>query len=501
MDIQEKRSLHTFRRLTEQIKSFEIIVQNETEEVKSARIKRIKKDYKTFVEYYFPHMAKKDTVAKFQIDCANILLEKKASRLNNQWSRGFAKSITFGVFVPIFLMAHHKLKFMVLCGANLDKASRLLDDLKMELLSNQRLINDYGVFFEKKGASKGDFVTRNGVSFKAIGRGQSPRGLRYKSYRPDYILCDDVTDDEIVQSKVRMDNLYSWTIESLLGATSMGKGRFVVVENKYHNNCLSSFFEKNEAFITTKVNALDENGKSNWEEVHSTEDVLEHKKTVGTIAFMREYMNQPISTGNVFNPEWLETIDVSIIQMKKIVCYIDPSFTNNANSDYKAIVTVGFSGGCYYILDLFVRKCSVKNMVAYAYEHYERMENNGDKCSFFIETSFYQSSFLDEFKRYGTDKGYQLPIRGDNQKKANKFARIESMSALFERRLVFLNKDIDSWQDTSVLKEQLYGFGYGSKMHDDGIDALESAISMLNKSNRGSTTNTKFGSSRRGFSY
>ncbi|MBK9458299.1 MAG: hypothetical protein IPN94_02395 [Sphingobacteriales bacterium] len=45
--------------------------------------------------------------------------------------------------------------------------------------------------------TSGDILTTTGVNFVALGRGQSPRGLRNDAIRPDLIIVDDIDDDEL----------------------------------------------------------------------------------------------------------------------------------------------------------------------------------------------------------------------------------------------------------------------------------------------------------------
>ncbi len=56
------------------------------------------------------------------------------------------------------------------------------------------------------------------IAFFARGRGQSPRGLRHKESRPDYIVIDDLDDDELCKNPRRVRELTDWVKEALFGA-------------------------------------------------------------------------------------------------------------------------------------------------------------------------------------------------------------------------------------------------------------------------------------------
>lgn len=61
----------------------------------------------------------------------------------------------------------------------------------------------------------GEFVTKDATAFFARGRGQSPRGLRYRNNRPDYIVIDDIDDDELVLNPQRVRKLILWVKEGV----------------------------------------------------------------------------------------------------------------------------------------------------------------------------------------------------------------------------------------------------------------------------------------------
>ncbi len=150
-----------------------------------------------------------------------------------KWPRGHAKSTHFDIFLPLWLMFQPKrlINFMVVVGKSEDSANRLLADIQAELEYNQRIISDFG---EQKSAgtwTEGEFKTQSVNKFLAVGRGQSPRGLRDRESRPDYIVIDDLDDDELCRNEKRVKDLTDWVKEALFGALDVGRGRFIMVGN------------------------------------------------------------------------------------------------------------------------------------------------------------------------------------------------------------------------------------------------------------------------------
>ena len=95
-----------------------------------------------------------------------------------------------------------------------------------------------------------------------------------------------------------------------------------------------------------------------------------------------------------------------------------------------------------------------------------------------------QDTLLDDFTAEGDERGYQLPIRGDKRAKPNKEKRIEDISPLWERGFVFYNIDLQEDIDMKAGIEMTLEFEHGMRGHDDGPDADEGAIWMLQRSNR-----------------
>ena len=149
---------------------------------------------------------------------------------------------------------------MVLVGKSETNAMTLLGDVQAELEFNQRYIADFGKQKVEGTWADGEFVTTDGVAFFARGRGQSPRGLRYRSHRPDYVVIDDLDDDELVNNPERVARLTKWVKEALFGTLDGGRGRFIMVGNLIGKNSVLANFIASDGVVVSEVNVLDKNG-------------------------------------------------------------------------------------------------------------------------------------------------------------------------------------------------------------------------------------------------
>lgn len=467
----------------------------ESEQSKTLRIERAQKDYAFFVETYFPHLATKKC-GKFHLDAAQRLIKNNDIRALFEWARGHAKSSHLSLLIPLWLKIQNprKLSVMVLVSKSEDMAIRLLSDLQAELQYNRAFINDFGVQVKTGSWTEGEFRTSDGCLFVAVGRGQSPRGLKDRGKRPDYIVIDDIDDDELVRNPRRVGDALEWVLTALAGTMAMGRGRFVMVGNRIGKDSILSRFAERPGIQHTVINALNKNGLPSWPENYTSEEIRKIREFIGERRFQKEYMNNPINEGAVFLRKHIrygKMLDLK--HYKTLISYTDPSFKNSSTSDYKATMLVGkTNNGEFHILKAFADQTSVTNMVGW---HYTIMDFVAGRVPvlYYMEANFMQDLLLDEFKTVGNITGSHIPIRGDHRVKPDKFARIEAMSPLFERGLILLNEKEKDSPGMMVLVDQLLMFEKGSKTNDDAPDALEGAVWILSKRTRTSDAVYKFG--------
>ena len=475
---------------------------NETQAQRLARIRHLRTDYAAFVDYYFPHWTvnpetgKATPCAPFHVSAANKILKDRNLKAAFQWHRGAAKSTNMDVFVPMWLLAqeYREINVMVLVGKSEDNAKTLLGDIQAELQYNQRYIHDFGEQYNVGTWEEGEFVTRSEVAFFARGRGQSPRGLRYRSHRPDYVVIDDLDDDELVESPARVTKLFDWVRSALFGTLDGGRGRFIMVGNLIAKNSVLAKWCDIKSVHVTKVNIYDNKGGISWASKWTPQEVKDIENVVGYRAFQKEYMNNPIIEGAIFRNEWIRWGKrPAWSKFSEIVLYIDPSFKGSIKNDYKAAKLWGKAGTTLYHLRAFVRQSSVAEMVRWCYDLYEWTREQGISVRWYMEANFMQDTILDEFRREGELRGYQLPITGDKRKKPDKFQRVEAISPLWERGFVVYDETQKDDPDMLAGIDQTLAFEKGMRGHDDAPDADEGAIWLLQRDTRAKSFNPSFG--------
>lgn len=489
--VSQKEALRRWQLHCEKVQTHTTVKAHETEAQRKARIKRLLANYSDFVDYYFPHYTddpktgKHTPCAPFHIKAANTIRKNHTIQYAAQWARGHAKSTHFDIFIPMWLKANGDLNVMVLVGKSNENANTLLGDIQAELEFNQRYIADFGSQKCEGSWQTGEFVTSDGVAFFARGRGQSPRGLRHREHRPDYVVIDDLDDDELVNNPDRVKRLTKWVKEALFGALDGGRGRFVMVGNLIGKCSVLANFIASKGVVVSKVNAIDRNGKPSWAAKWDIEEINKMAAFMGYTSFQREMMNNPITEGAVFRHDWIKWKKMlPLHEYDSIVAYCDPSFKGSTKNDYKAIKVWAKKGTELHQLAAFVRQCSVAEMVRWFYDLYEYITAANAVADYFMEGILLQDIILDEFTREGNLRGYQMPIRADRRKKPDKFQRIEAISPLWERGFVYYNIDLRNDPDMNTGLEQTLAFEKGMSGHDDAPDADEGAIYILQQRTR-----------------
>lgn len=480
-------------------------VRHETLTEQKNNILRAQKDYSYFCQRYFAHYCKCAN-GKFQNDAAAYVKANSNMKAAFIWPRGHAKSTHFDIMIPCWLKFQPTpmIRVMVIVGKSEDSANKLLSDLQAELQFNQYIIRDFGLQHNKGSWEEGEFVTKDDIAFFARGRGQSPRGLRHREHRPDYIVIDDLDDDELCRNKDRVNTLTKWIKEALFYSLDGGRGRFIMVGNLISKTSVLYNFANTDTVHVSRVNAIDSEGNPSWAAKWTKEEIEQEARFSGYRAFQKEMMNNPITEGAVFKNEWIKYKPMEkLSNYESLVLYIDPSFKGTTKNDYKAAKLWGrpkqglknSSHRELHCIKAFVRQCSVAEMVRWVYDLHESFPENV-VCNYFMEANFMQDTILDEFEREGQIRGHWLPIMPDKRKKPDKFARIEAISPLWERGYIYYNEAEMNDNDMRTSIDQTLSFEKGSRAHDDAPDADEGAIYKLQKEVRQESFTPSFGRRR-----
>ncbi len=364
---------------------------NETIDEKKQRIERCKKDYGFFVKYYFPHYADCDC-AQFHIDAANSIRKNKFIVSVEEWARAHAKSTHFDIMIPFWLWLNDDINVMLLVGKSEADAKTLLSDLQAEFEANPQILADFGSQISLGNWQDGNFVTKDGKAFFSLGRGQSPRGLRYRQNRPDYIVCDDIDDDQLVKNPKRVKEITNWILEALFNTMDNKGARFVLVNNRIGTNTILTNLVKRPGVKHRIVNALNEQGEPTWKAKYTKAFFDERRNQIGEYAFQKEFMNNPQIEGEIFRDEQIQWRPMPRLDsFECIVGHWDVAYAGTATADYNAVKLWGLKDGCFYHIKAFVRQCKMAEAIKWMID-YEKQLSETVKIQWRFESQFWNDA-------------------------------------------------------------------------------------------------------------
>lgn len=486
MSVTEKKRLSQWRAFVRQVLAGALPARLETPRQKAARIARLEADPEQWFRYYFPAFATAPP-ARFHLAATRRVLQQPEWCEARIWSRELAKSTRtmmevfyltlVGHTTPAPRQAPARKRCVLLISNSLDNATRLLMPYRSNLERNERLINDYGPQQCDASWTATEFITAAGVSFRAIGVGQSPRGTRNEEARPDIILFDDVDTDAECLNKELVARKWRWIEEAAIGTRSISLPTTIIFcgNRIARDSCITRAADI--ADHTDIVNIRDEAGRSSWPEKNTEADIDRVLSQKSYAAQQKEYFNNPILEGSVFNTMVYKPAR-PLADYGMLVCYTDPSY--KATADYKATVLVGHWQGEYHVIKCFLEQATTAQMIEW---HYRIMDmTQGLPCYNYMEDVFMQDVLIKEVSDAGRRRGRTIPIRGDTRHKPDKFMRIESLlEPLHRNGELFLNEAERHNPHMHRLAEQFCAFAPGGHSHDDGPDAVEGAVWIINQ--------------------
>lgn len=479
---QKKIALRYLDKL-ELIQEHDTVDYSETEEDKEKRFKRAKKDYNYFVREFFPHYAQYDC-ADFHIQTANAILRDIKFKGVLEWFRGAAKSTHSTIFLPIWLMLfHEQMKFMVLLSSTKDNAAGLLSDLQAELTANPQLRHHFGDLSVHGDWSEGEFRSKNGSFFLALGKKGLRRGIRNGPHRPDYIVLDDIDDDVEAQNPARVEKSYKKIIRAIRASMDIGIARFIVVNNRIASFTIMTQFASNPKYKHIKVNALKEDGTPSWAEKYDAAYYEDLREEIGVASFDTEYQNDPTVEGKLWKDEHIQFAKIRRrSSYDRIVGFWDVAYSESKTADFNAIPVVGRYHMQRHIIAAFCQQCKMEDALRWMYEYNLSLPETVI-VEWYAESQFWNDAVeiaCDLVAKEYEHKCSRLPIIWVDNPKTNKFSRMLQMLPSWQRKEWYCNKDLEHNVMMQTGLNQLKGIepGYGGK--DDFPDALHGADSILN---------------------
>lgn len=201
-------------------------------------------------------------------------------------------------------------RFVLMIGKTQEQAKNHFANIKQELQTNELLQEDFGPFTE--GTDEWNKLSLEleyqGSKILALGRDQSVRGLKYGSYRPDLIICDDLEDTQ-ARTPAERQAMYKWFQQEVQPLGSAGT-RIVVLGNYLFADSLllqlrTDILEGRTQGIFRAYPLLDDDGRCLWKERYPTKrSIRALRSQFNGNAWASEYLLVPHSSDS----DWDNTI-------------------------------------------------------------------------------------------------------------------------------------------------------------------------------------------------
>lgn len=451
---------------------------------KLKRIKRLEADDEAWFKEYFPNFYTSEP-ADFHLISTRKIMNVAEYYLVRSWARELSKSGRTMMEV-LKLALTGKKKNIILVSNSYDNAERLLMPYMMILERNNRIINDYGVQKKIGSWEAGEFTTRKGVAFRALGAGQSPRGTRNNEIRPDVILIDDIDTDEDCRNSEIIEKRVKWIDEALIPTRSISNGLLIIACGNIIADycCITEMGAKADSW--EKINIRDENGKSTWPQKNTEALIDIALRTTSYESIQKEYYNNPMDGGKAFK----NLVDKAPFILKRcdyVVIYADPATSNSESkkSSSKAVGIIANKGMHYNVHKAWVDQMTNSKFIDYLFEAYIICKNAGCEVVYIyienntLQNPFYEQVLLPLIYKKSQELNIILPIRPDDRKKPEKWTRIEGKLEPLVRleHLTFNEKENDN-PHMKRLKAQFKNANAKAKLLD-GPDMVEGGVSII----------------------
>ncbi len=413
-----------------------------------------------------------------------IIAHRQDDLMALEAARGHAKTAVGCMLVPLFQALEEPLTFQhyLQVQATEDKTLAVNSSIKLELEQNELLRAAYGNQISPDRWTNGQFVTKNGVCFTAVGAGQSIRGINYRNKRPDFVMCDDLYDETDVHHPESTLKKNAWFWSTLFPARAKGRKSCIRITGTPVNNedllqQLKSRTKDGWTHGTFPATKDIENGPVLWPELNTLEQLQRDAANMPPTIFARELLcERRDDASSIIKSEWLTSweYDPSTIhfdmklQFQAGVLGIDPSIGKGKDSDYSGYAFVlkalrqGDALPIYFIESLANERLTFQERVDKAREY---TLNRPRECPATVVNVEAISGFADFGERVAASVAVPCKLI---TKVADKVTTLEKRSHIFQNKRIFLNRNIDS----DLKRMLIHQLTTTAPKHDDIRDAV-----------------------------
>jgi len=455
---------------------------DDSEEAKEKRRERGRTDIEWFAKYYLGHYFTLD-FDEFQIELHEMCRTGDKTLNVAGVPRKHGKSSIVTLLEPIHQNLYLISRFTLIIGGSKELAEPFLIFIKIEFEENERIKQDFGNCITDGHWTNDEIWIKNQSCIRAVGIRQNFRGLRFRQFRPDFIIGDDIDEDEHVNNIKYCRKIFGKLLRA--GFPSLADhGTMIVIGTLLNkkavlalliDHCREKAKELMERFgksyIKVIVYSAIQNGVPLWKKAYTLEDLERIRIQVGESVWASEYMNEPLDDSK-FRPEWYQYFGDEIILLRKrywtYYSGSDPSARDTEKHDYKSHVVIAHDRETkkIHVVEAWGKKVPIGEF----YKAFFEMYGTYHMVVCVFEENSYQIYLKNDMSDYCIERKQYPNIIGvtHTSDKVMRIGRLER--SVWVGNILFQKHH----SDQDLLMEQLHYLG--TNMNDDIPDALEMAV-------------------------
>lgn len=394
--------------------------------------------------------------------------------------RGHAKSTAVTHAFTLALVLFREKSHGIIISDTEKQASDFLGDIKLELQENEALIEAFGVKeFVKETTTEIVVKFDDGAQFRILakGSGQKIRGKKWRNKRPDFIIGDDLENEELVSSKENREKFRKWFKGAVKPAISK-TGIIRIVGTILHMDSMLENLLKNDEWKTARYRAHNPDfSKILWPEQFSKEELVAVRQDYVNDGmpeiYAQEYLNYPIDESTaLFRKEDMLPIGDPTEPLRYYAAG-DLAVSKKDKADYTVFIIVGISpSGMMKVVDCRRGRWDTVEIVEEIFSIHRAYE----PYCIALEAGVIEKSigpFLNQemARQQVFPIMYSTPYPGEDKVK-----RSRSIQGRVRARNVEFDKEASWWPD---MESELLRFP--RDVHDDIVDAFSWVGLMLDQ--------------------
>lgn len=402
--------------------------------------------------------------------------------------RNSGKSFFFVVGYILWNMAFKRHKLIYLISNSQDQAIELLDRIKYQIEWNPAL--QWLKPLAPDTWTKREIQTSNGVRLKTKGFGSAIRGPH-----PGLIILDDVLNDRDPMTqggRAKAEKYFKSAVSNMLQKNK--RSQLIIVGTAQHYKDLLHIMKENSAYVWRKYKAIinEKTRQLLIQERWSYDELMAKKREIGSLAFAKEFQNEPLDEESTIFPWELMKLSHDTNYKApymydgngefKTYLGADFSVPGAGGGDWTVVLTIGVTEtGNVFLFDIFRgRGLSFTEQVDVVMGRMERFSCTRG----FLESNMFQQVYTEVAQGISN-----LPLYGHNVHSGSKnslLIGVPSLVVLFENLKFVCPYHVDDERGrvmTDKMCEELHSFRMmDGKLgtvsdHDDIAMALWHAVS------------------------